>query len=247
MAVQLRNLKAALRWWNRTVTESTFHLIRSGVVDGWRVGVDQADLTPDKAPSPAAIAFARRHYAAGIRRLGDDARLNITGSVVRGLREGLNPQDIEDAIASEFAGDAWRIPVIARTELNRAENYGRLAAWKDSNVVKAKEWITAGDDRVRPSHSVVDGEIVAKGKRFSLGVLAPPGGPNCRCTVAPRTSATSAFQAAESVRAFPLAERTGELVRALFDRWAEFERRVKEGVREDLRGQETARPREVVT
>jgi SPP1 gp7 family putative phage head morphogenesis protein len=77
---------------------------------------------------------------------------------------------------------SYRSELIARTEATAANNEGILESFKQSGVVNAKEWITAGDDRVRPEHSALDGEIVLNEENFSNG-LPYPEEPNCRCVL----------------------------------------------------------------
>lgn len=77
---------------------------------------------------------------------------------------------------------SYRSELIARTEATAANNEGILESFKQSGVVNAKEWITAGDDKVRPEHAALDGEIVLNDKNFSNG-LPYPEEPNCRCVL----------------------------------------------------------------
>ncbi len=78
-----------------------------------------------------------------------------------------------------------RLDVIATTEMNNVFNSAAQATYKDSGVVEFNLWITAGDDRVRPSHAATHGEVVKVGNQFSLGVIRPPQGPRCRCGLIP--------------------------------------------------------------
>ncbi|MFA5168749.1 MAG: phage portal protein [Candidatus Omnitrophota bacterium] len=88
---------------------------------------------------------------------------------------------VEDVYA-EFP--LYRAELIARTETTAANNAGFVEGWKQSDVVNGKEWITAGDGRVRDEHVELDGEIVPVDKNFSNG-LPYPSEPNCRCVLAP--------------------------------------------------------------
>ena len=94
-----------------------------------------------------------------------------------------------------------RAEMIARTESLRAVHTGNYNAYnqavennhlKESEIVR--QWISAGDNRVRPTHVIADGQIV-KGQNtpFLVGgeELLYPGDPNapgretigCRCVV----------------------------------------------------------------
>jgi len=90
-----------------------------------------------------------------------------------------------DAEYSRFP--SWRTELIARTEATAANNEGMIEGFRQSGVANGKEWINAGDDRVRPEHQDgvgVGGEIVALNATFSNG-LGFPQEPNCRCVLGP--------------------------------------------------------------
>ena len=83
----------------------------------------------------------------------------------------------------------------ARTEVIGATNEGLLASYKEAGF-KNKEWITAGDERVRDSHVALDGKVVHIGEHFISGdgsSLMFPGDRssgasasdviNCRCRI----------------------------------------------------------------
>jgi SPP1 gp7 family putative phage head morphogenesis protein len=91
---------------------------------------------------------------------------------------------IED-VYGEFS--TYRSELIARTEATTANNLGMVEAFRQSNVANAKEWINAGDSRVRDEHENVigvGGEIVGLDSDFSNG-LGFPQEPNCRCVLGP--------------------------------------------------------------
>lgn len=67
---------------------------------------------------------------------------------------------------------------IARTETHRAMTQSIKQSYRDSEIVEKVQYITAGDDVVRPSHAALDGHI------FDLNnTPSELEDPNCRCTV----------------------------------------------------------------
>jgi HK97 family phage portal protein len=83
----------------------------------------------------------------------------------------------------------YRSEMIARTEATVANNEGNLEGFRQSEVATGKEWINAGDSRVRDEHldvseGGVSGEIIALDANFSNG-LSYPSEPNCRCVIGP--------------------------------------------------------------
>lgn len=88
-------------------------------------------------------------------------------------------------VFSEFSD--YRAELIARTEATAANNAGMIDGFKTGGA-NGKEWINAGDDRVRTEHQDepvgVGGQIVALEGKFSNG-LPFPSEPNCRCVLGP--------------------------------------------------------------
>lgn len=88
-----------------------------------------------------------------------------------------------------------RLKLIASTETMKAVNlvsYCLYGVWN----VQFHEWVSVGDNRVRPDHRETDGQVVRVGQPFNVGgwpMLYPgdPAGPpeeviNCRCWTTPR-------------------------------------------------------------
>lgn len=130
---------------------------------------------------------------------------SVNGTTVDGLKEAIqsaieeglaNEADVSeiskmiqtgvDDVFGEFP--IYRSDMIARTEATASSNEGLLESYRQSDVVTGKEWINAGDARVRDEHmdapEGVGGEIVANDATFSNG-LAYPQEPNCRCVLGP--------------------------------------------------------------
>jgi hypothetical protein len=95
-----------------------------------------------------------------------------------------------------------RSRVIARTELNRFQEIGALAAarrfQRDTGEQLVKQWETRDDPKVRPGHAAVDNEVRRLGEPFHVGKSSlqhpvdPLGHPddvvNCRCRLKIRRS-----------------------------------------------------------
>lgn len=78
---------------------------------------------------------------------------------------------------------------IARTEVMRAANAGKMATWREASdqglFVRAeatKEWLSAPDERTCFICDLLDGEVVGIDELFGTGDDAPPAHPSCRCT-----------------------------------------------------------------
>jgi HK97 family phage portal protein len=117
--------------------------------------------------------------------VNDTTLEKLSTTLAQGLAAGEGVTELSDrvkAVYEEFS--TYRSDMIARTEATAANNEGFLEAYKQSSVVTSVEWVATHDDRTRDEHLALDGEIVAKGEKFSNG-LEYPNEPNCRCVISP--------------------------------------------------------------
>jgi len=164
--------------------------------------IDQLDLefTFDDAAPPVAnwtktraerFSFeVSQTTAEQLRQTLDDA-----------IREGETLTQMTDRVNGLFRDKkTWEAERIARTECASSSSYGRQEVYNLSEVIDEKEWLTAGDERIRNSH-LIDGQVVKKGDEFTLlsgrGTMGPglsgvaEEDINCRCLSLPRVSALS--------------------------------------------------------
>lgn len=93
--------------------------------------------------------------------------------------------------ASRYADQlkSKRATMIARTEIQIAQNEGRYEGWKqasDAGFVdpqSQKMWITAKDERTCDECAPMDGELVPWNGVFSNGLEKPIVHPHCRCAM----------------------------------------------------------------
>jgi SPP1 gp7 family putative phage head morphogenesis protein len=78
--------------------------------------------------------------------------------------------------------------MIARTEIQIAQNEGRMEGYRQADEAgyvdpeSMKIWITAPDERTCDICAPLNGEIVPWNGLFSIGLQHPTVHPNCRCT-----------------------------------------------------------------
>lgn len=96
--------------------------------------------------------------------------------------------EVEGNIAKAFANKEARALAIARTESAGASETARFQQYRADGVAQI-QWIAQGDNVVRESHAMVDGDVVPLGSRFANGLMYPheEGAPanevvNCRCS-----------------------------------------------------------------
>lgn len=118
----------------------------------------------------------------------------VAAIILEVLTEGMSVPDAAALLQSTLELDAeWQATMLARTDLiaiSNAASHKAAASLEDGP--RFKTWLSAGDDRVRPSHVEADGQTVAIDSPYLLaeGVqLQYPGDPagpdgeviNCRC------------------------------------------------------------------
>lgn len=122
----------------------------------------------------------------------DTSSRQIASAVSAGRKSGMGIGQIANLVnKAVFGGMAEsRSQLIARTETVGALNEGEFDTAKDSGVMAEKEWLTQGDDRVRPAHEDLDEERIPIGESFGNGLMYPGDQAgdadeviNCRCTL----------------------------------------------------------------
>lgn len=106
--------------------------------------------------------------------------------------EGLGREDVVKKLNNKFSNlKTYETRRIAVTEINSSRNTANFQQIRNDNV-KYKQWVTAEDNRVRPTHADLDGYITRTDYRFSNGLNYPgdKNGPirewvNCRCVLLP--------------------------------------------------------------
>ncbi|HUT54386.1 MAG TPA: minor capsid protein [bacterium] len=120
-----------------------------------------------------------RELADGIKRVVFSGVATGKGveDIVRDLGHVVkDPESFRHAGSKVFSKAQYRMELIARTEVLRAHNQGRIKFHKHVGVKKL-EWMTMDDERVCPVCGPLDGKVFLI-DRFPQ----QPAHPNCRCT-----------------------------------------------------------------
>jgi len=136
-----------------------------------------------------AIQFLKREGAEFIKQVNATTKEALKETLAEGLGEGESIPQLKTRVSDVFeTATDTRAKTIARTEILRATNWAALEAYRQSEVVVAKEWLAELDERTCQICQPMDGTIVSLGKNFETSagsVDAPPIHPNCRCTTIP--------------------------------------------------------------
>lgn len=176
-------------------------LFRNGVT----IGAEELKASVEDAlsvASDAAIEYARTNAPIIASTAADSASQGLTASVQAAVQQGLDRGQAVREIMDQIPGvSVSRAERIARTEVQEAQQQGKLRAWQDAGV-DSKEWLLAGDSC--PICNAIKGKypgavpmdqaflklgetiVGTDGRPFTAtlrDVVAPPAHPNCRCTL----------------------------------------------------------------
>lgn len=116
-----------------------------------------------------------------IRDIPDDVKTELRNAYIRG--EGLRGTDAEEFIKKRMNN---RAKLIVRTESSKINAALTEVRAKSLNI-KCYTWSTSNDQRVRPSHKMMDGVLVFWNDKPVLDKMTGHAGeyPNCRCVGIP--------------------------------------------------------------
>lgn len=172
-----RRLRSRLRGFG-------FNLLQDAVSQARR----RARLTPEEVADIQERAGSTA--AATVGAYADEVNARLRAVVHRGIRDNLHEQDLATKIgkalrAAGVSERPYRLRQMARDQVNLNFMAARLQG-NDSPEVREVLWgyeyVTVGDDRVRPNHELLNGTRLPKDHAFWQENM-PPNGYNCRCTV----------------------------------------------------------------
>lgn len=169
------------------------------------------ELVPNKVfymQTEAIKKFLTTEALKFISTINEETTEQLRGELSDGVGKGEGIPQLKARVEKVFDdAQGYRAERIARTEVIRATNFATEEAYKQSEVVEAKEWLTSKDERLCPFCAPQDGKIIGlsetffdkgdvvsgvteEGKSVSLtigvsNVSSPPLHPNCRCTLIP--------------------------------------------------------------
>lgn len=170
--------------------------------DGGRHAYDELGISADwELVDPNAKLFLEEYPAFLANEKYNGIREKLRETLIEGIEKGESVvllQDRISAVYNELKGISAEM--IARTEMVRAANRGKLAGYAQSGVVVGKQWIAVLDDRTCPFCEGMAGktkpleanywdkgdvmEVNGSTLKFDYdAILAPPLHPMCRCTL----------------------------------------------------------------
>jgi SPP1 gp7 family putative phage head morphogenesis protein len=126
-----------------------------------------------------------------ITKINQTVKNQMKDALSEGVATGETIMQLTDRIRDIYNMASGRAIMIARTETAGAVNGGSFLYYGEVGV-PSKQWLTAGDEVVRESHQMLEGQTVRLTERFANGLRYPGDMDgeaaeviNCRCTILP--------------------------------------------------------------
>ncbi len=190
-AMRAGHMGGRLEIEDRIVSEGRF--ANAGLRSGYEEAIEFLDARLSLTPAQVE-QLIEMYSEAAILALADAAvhvERAVSTAIATAAREGKHLAGAQEEVRAALArvglsgAEPWLVENLTRTQLQIAFSAGRLNALQDPDVdpiVWGYEYVTVGDDRVRPSHQALNGFRAPKDDpRWS--VRMPPNGFNCRCSV----------------------------------------------------------------
>lgn len=114
----------------------------------------------------------------------DSTRDRLKRLEAKAFEQGWTPDELAEAI-EEVIDDPLRARAIADTDLAMAQQAGSISEWRDSGVVRGKEWLLSNDhDFEDLCNDNADAGVVDLDQSFPSGDDTAPGHVHCECDVA---------------------------------------------------------------
>lgn len=161
-------------------------VIKNTFVIGWNDAEKQLDR--NLMVNKDAIAYIQEYTFNNIKGMTDEIMQDLRQELERGIMAGEGVVKIKDRVSKVFDVGENRAEMIARTETNRAENQGKLQAFKSSGERYRKKWSTFFDARTSPICKRLDGQTVNMDENFKDKTTGwegpcPPAHVDCRSSV----------------------------------------------------------------
>lgn len=184
--------------WSAEYVESAYKkgIVRAYIDSKPNIDLDNMDFyagsrsqfLADAFAAPEAVSkvelVATRSFE-GMRGISDSMKSSLNNILANGLANGTNPRTLaRDMVKSMDGISKTRALRIARTEVVYAHAEGQLDSFEKLGVEEIgamAEWSTAGDNRVCPLCSALEGVTLTVKK--ARGMI--PRHPNCRCAWIP--------------------------------------------------------------
>jgi HK97 family phage portal protein len=161
-------------------------LIRPTLQAGMQAAQLQVSITlSTETTTPVIDRYLAEETASRVRGINDTTRRALRSTIEEGIRANEELAQIKARVEAVFAeARGYRAGLIATNEVINAyayANHEALEAMYRSGAISHRMWLTAEDDRVRPTHQSLNRRVIPFEEEFP-GDIEPGEEINCRCT-----------------------------------------------------------------
>ena len=137
------------------ITKQQVAAYRAQVAKGGTDVIEQVVRKLDNGKVSVSTRKVFKPWLSDMRTRDQEEILRIIGE---GQRNGVHPKQIAQQLQEYFDGTAHNAMTTARTESQKIRTDARMATYVKTGVHHV-EYVTAGDEEVRPAHAARDGKI----------------------------------------------------------------------------------------
>jgi len=161
-------------------------VIKHTFMGGWESAEKQ--VNKNFMVNNEAIDYIQDYTFNNISVMEEELKNDLRAELERGIMSGEGVTKLTNRVDKVFNKGKNRAEMIARTETNRAENQGKLQAFKSSGDDFNKKWIAAIDSRTSDICKRLNGQVVGMNENFKDNQTGwegpvPPAHVDCRSTV----------------------------------------------------------------
>ena len=163
-------------------------LVGTSMIKFYDIGIDKAEQQFDLnfTRDGDRLKLMENYTVNNIKDMNDDMQNKIRQEVTRGVVNLESVSKVKERIMKVVDVSSERAKMIARTELNRAENVGHIDGARQSDLKLEKQWDAHLDERTSPVCRFLNGKTIPLDAKFKYDGKewdAPPSHPMCRSTI----------------------------------------------------------------
>jgi len=171
--------------FNVTIIADT---VQKEIVKEYDKGLEAAEINfqMNFSRNTERLDFLEKYTFDNIKGMNDDIADKLRGELQRAFMNLESIDKIKDRVKKVMDVSVDRARMIARTEMNRAENMGHIDGARQSGLKLMKQWDAHLDKRTSPICRSLNGKKIPMDSKFKYqgqDFDSPPAHPNCRSTL----------------------------------------------------------------
>jgi len=149
------------------------------------IGIDMRSVLQASPGLEDRISLAVARNVELIRNLAEDTERRVAEAITRNLSQGGSARDLSRELTEQFGIEQRRANLIARNETANVNSLLNQYRQQEAGIEQYR-WASSRDERTRPLHAELDGQVFKWSEPGPAENGAHPGEAiNCRCTASP--------------------------------------------------------------